>query len=119
MANNKRIINVGDKFNFFTIVKEIEPYINPASNQRVRNFECECICGTHKNITMPNFTSTKSCGCMKSKINSEINLTHGMTNTGEYRSWRAMKARCLNSNHKNYLCEYFFFVLCINFFIYI
>ena len=102
MANNRRIINVGDIFNYFTIVKEVEPYINPASNQKVRKFNCECVCGNIKQVTLPNFTSTKSCGCMKNTLISDRHTQHGLVNSPEYKSWRAMKARCLNPNHKAY-----------------
>lgn len=35
---------------------------------------------------------TKSCGCIKGRHN----LTHGMTKTGTYNSWSAMRARCHN-----------------------
>jgi hypothetical protein len=30
------------------------------------------------------------------------NKTHGMRKTPTYRSWKSMKDRCLNPNHKNY-----------------
>ena len=102
MANKKRQINVGDTFNYFTILGEIEPYINPASNQKVRRFNCECVCGNIKQVTLPNFTSTKSCGCMKSTLIGDIHRTHGLWKSPEYVSWRAMKSRCLNPNHDAY-----------------
>jgi hypothetical protein len=98
--NRKREVKKGDRFNYYTIVKEIEPYINPASNQAIRKFLCKCECGNIKNITLSNLKTSISCGCKKNKF-----LKHNMVNTPEYRSWRAMKSRCLNSNHvayKNY-----------------
>jgi len=97
MANKKRQIKNGDRFNFFTIVKEIEPYINPASNQPIRKFLCECDCGNTKNITLSNLESIKSCGCKKN-----VFIKHSMVDSPEYKSWRAMKARCLNPNHTAY-----------------
>lgn len=103
MANKKRNIASGYKFNFFVVKEEIEPYINPASNQKIRKFKCECVCGNIKNITLPNFTSTKSCGCQKSNLISSKHKKHGMWPSPEYNSWRAMKARCLNENHKAYI----------------
>lgn len=105
MPAKKRIIKNGEKFNHLTIEKEIEPYINPSSKQEVRKFLCKCECGNTTNVTLPNLISTLSCGCMRKKISRDVNIRHNMCKSPEYRSWRAMKARCLNSNHysfKNY-----------------
>lgn len=44
----------------------------------------------------------KSCGCLQREIWSDKckkrNTTHGMTDTGEWRSWKSMKDRCTNPN---------------------
>ena len=51
---------------------------------------------------------TKSCGCVTSKLLSEIllgekrNYKHGGSNTRLYKIWNAMKQRCLNSKSGNY-----------------
>ena len=102
MGAHRRKINTGDRFNLLTIVNEIESYINPSSNQKIRRFECKCDCGIVKNITLANLVNTKSCGCIKSLISREANLKHDMCKSPEYKSWRAMKARCLNPNHQAY-----------------
>jgi hypothetical protein len=102
MPAHRRKINTGDRFNLLTIVKEIEPYIVPSSNQKTRKFECRCECGVVKNITLQNLLTTKSCGCIKPIISREINLKHDMWKSPEYNSWRAMKSRCLNPNHLSY-----------------
>ena len=52
MGAHRRKINTGDRFNLLTIVNEIESYINPSSNQKIRRFECQCDCGIVKNITL-------------------------------------------------------------------
>lgn len=59
-----------------------------------------CDCGTEKTVTtgaLRNGTS-KSCGCLC----RENNTTHGLTESGAYSSWCAMKQRCLNPNDSGY-----------------
>ena len=97
MSNRKRNIVIGQRFNSLTIVKEVEPYINPASNQAIRKFLCKCDCGNTTNITLSNISKTLSCGCKKNH-----HTKHSMIDSPEYKSWRAMKARCLNPNHTAY-----------------
>lgn len=60
---------------------------------------CECACGTRKVVRRDHVLSGRvvSCGCAKKKP-----LTHGDAGrkAPEYRSWKSMKARCLNPKHK-------------------
>ena len=57
-----------------------------------------CDCGTVKVINKGDFFNTKSCGCAR----GEFAITHGKTKSREYKSWVAMKERCLNPKNKNY-----------------
>jgi hypothetical protein len=70
-----------------------------------------CDCGKFKIINQPYHVfqgKIKSCGCLqkeKAKILCEKRATHRLIKTREYRSWNAMKERCLNPNatgYKNY-----------------
>lgn len=45
---------------------------------------------------------TRSCGCIKSERMYESRLSHGMTNSKEFRCWWHMKQRCTNPNNSNY-----------------
>lgn len=61
---------------------------------------CQCSCG---NIVTKNGRSlrdgaTKSCGCLKRLMPEKV-----ATESGAYRSWRAMLARCYSKNTKSYL----------------
>lgn len=60
-------------------------------------WECQCDCGNIINIKAGNLNSgnTKSCGCLNREMKLIRSLKHGKTNTAEYRSWAAMKIRCL------------------------
>lgn len=70
---------------------------------------CQCDCGK---VSFPtvyqlirNDYPTVSCGCLQKERASKIATslrTHGLTNSPEYRAWRAMKSRCYNSRVKYY-----------------
>mgnify|MGYP001582549826 CR=1 FL=1 len=59
---------------------------------------CRCDCGTKKSIGGYHLErgGTKSCGCYRREVNSDIHRKHGLTGSKEYRSWQAMKNRCRN-----------------------
>lgn len=93
-------VEVGAKFSRLTVVRLLS-----ASNV----WECLCDCG--KTVTV--FSSklrlgnNKSCGCLRRQKALESHLKHGHSPGGKkatraYRSWQSMKARCLNSSHKDY-----------------
>lgn len=80
-----------------------------------RFWKCRCDCGTEKTFVLASLTNgnSSSCGCYRSEVTASRNLTdkrtHGHSlragSSREYRSWRAMKGRCLNANdaaYKNY-----------------
>lgn len=66
-----------------------------------QKWRCKCECGNETVVDGRNLRSgqTKSCGCLKSVSHTVV---HGMTNSREWRSWMRMRARCLNSNSKDY-----------------
>jgi hypothetical protein len=67
---------------------------------------CVCDCGREKRATTTNLRSgsTSSCGCLTSERLKMRNprMTHGMARSATYVSWRCMKTRCSNKNHKHY-----------------
>ena len=72
---------------------------------------CICSCGllTSRNGTRMKSGGVRSCGCLQAETSSTqralgpaARRTHGMYKSPEYRSWQAMKARCLNPNNKRY-----------------
>jgi hypothetical protein len=58
---------------------------------------CRCTCGVEKIVNGASLRNGTSHQCDRCKT-----LTHGLTNTPEYRAWCAMKRRCLNVNLRFY-----------------
>lgn len=75
------------------------------SNTRRKYWNCKCSCGNLKIISSDSLLSgkSKSCGCLRKEILTELHKTHGATNTREYNSYHDMKKRCLNSNTGQYI----------------
>lgn len=71
-----------------------------------RMWRCRCDCGelAFRYVTALRKGHTVSCGCYR-KNRPSPSITHGKTESPEYRSWRAMKRRCLNPNASQY--EYY------------
>lgn len=66
-------------------------------------WKCVCKCGTIKILSTGNLTTgTKSCGCLHLETAQTFRITHGRTNTAEYRTWSHMIDRCDNPKCKNY-----------------
>lgn len=83
------------------------------SGKKDRNFMwlCRCDCGNYSRVSGSQLKSggTKSCGCSAIEARREnarnINLSHGMSRSPEYRIWKLMRARCTNpkaSHYENY-----------------
>ena len=64
---------------------------------------CKCSCGNQKSILGYSLVSKKptlSCGCLQRS--GRNNMTHGMSNTPTYESFRAMHKRCSNPRDKEF-----------------
>lgn len=73
-------------------------------------WECLCDCGSVVYIPTGNLRSgqTRSCGCLQKEAVTKTNrnkVTHGLTDTPEYRIWGLIKDRCYNVKNKRY-CDY-------------
>lgn len=91
----KPIIQTGDKFGRLTAIKF--DHRDKRSNQ-YWIFQCDC--GNKKVLCVSEIKKghTKSCGCLR----KEMMTKHGMARTRTYKSWEAMKIRCLNKSNKDY-----------------
>jgi len=88
----KRILlKPGEQFGRWVVVCEGQPTLSGK-----RTWECQCECGTKKDVMMTHLRSgrTVSCGCYQKELVS----THGMSYSKEYQSWINMLNRCLVSN---------------------
>jgi hypothetical protein len=65
------------------------------------HWRCRCSCGAEKIVDGYNLTSgrSKSCRpCSAKVVAQNIHVTHGLSQSREYKAWQAMKTRCLNPN---------------------
>lgn len=88
---------VGNRFGKLFVVSFKE------SLNRASYWNCLCDCG---NLSVVQFShlncgGTVSCGCFR-KVKS---ITHGLTDTPEYKTWAGMIARCYNPKEQNF--EYY------------
>jgi hypothetical protein len=69
-----------------------------------RYWRCECDCGGETTVRTKSLRNgdTNSCGCLWLEIIKASNATHRLTETPEYRAWRAAKDRCYNPNTWNF-----------------
>ena len=58
-------VKSGDKYNYWTIIKEVAPYVD-SQNNKSRKFLAKCICEKESEIILNSLRqgSSKSCGCM-------------------------------------------------------
>ena len=76
--------------------------LSRGANTKTRTmWECRCLCGTVRLVQAGHLTSgaSISCGCAPRPANK-----HGQARkpfTKKYKTWRYIKARCCNPNHKN------------------
>lgn len=69
---------------------------------------CSCSCGENKLVLGSNLVQgySTSCGCLTVERSREVgavtNKKHGHHGSPTYLSWRATKARCLNSNRNDW-----------------
>lgn len=89
----------GQKFGKLTVIKQ-----GPHLGKRV-SWWCSCSCQNKSKLIRGTDLVTKkvlSCGCHKTKLATQRVITHGHTNSPVYRTWSAMKQRCLNPNASNF-----------------
>jgi len=74
----------------------------------LRLWRCQCDCGNEKTAAGRDLRRghTVSCGCVHATQLGIMLTKHGhakaKSETSEYRSWRAMRERCLNRNNKKF-----------------
>lgn len=91
----KKVDITGKIFGRLTVVKEE----TERSSSNIM-WLCKCECGNEIIVYGNNIKSgkTNSCGCWS----IESHTKHGMTNSGEYISWKKMRDRCTNPKHESY-----------------
>jgi len=95
---------IGKTFNRLTVTG-YAPTIRLKNKTRNRVF-CKCKCGNTKIVWISELKrgsgGTGSCGCYRSEILRTHAITHGLSNTIEYRRWRGMITRCENPRYARF-----------------
>ena len=96
--------HIGKVYNLLTVIDELDPTYNKTSGKMQRRVLCRCMCGETISGYIAQIKSgrKKSCGHLQKDAISNLNKSHGKSNSREYSSYSAMKNRCSNPN-----CERF------------
>lgn len=80
-----------DKFNYWTLLSQVN------IGSKHEKWLARCVCGKEKEVFINHLMTGKSisCSCVSKH-------THGMANTGTYRSWSCAKYRCTNPNDRRW-----------------
>jgi hypothetical protein len=67
-------------------------------------WSCLCECGQSKEVDGAYLRrgTIRSCGCLRAENTVEMRTTHGLTKTGTYSSWLAMRRRCSSPKHPHF-----------------
>lgn len=92
----------GKKFSKLTIIKLSYFNIEEGFNRAI--VLCNCDCGNEKAIRLKDILNgkTQSCGCLLKEKSGARAITHGKTETTEYRIWSNMLTRCYNQKSESY-----------------
>ena len=100
---------VGNRYGRLVVLaKSPERWVGEGGRLAVR-WECLCDCGETCFVVTASLLQknpTRSCGCLVREAAGRMGKAmykHGAGKTREYKSWTAMKERCLKPVHHNYL----------------
>lgn len=90
---------VGSVYNFLTVIEKVED-----KKQKHSLWRCSCVCGKNTMCRKSQLATgvKKSCGCKANELIAQSRRTHGKSDSQEWKSWRAIRQRCLNANSKDY-----------------
>jgi len=94
------------RYGRLVVISEAAQHVTSAG-KRQRQFKCKCDCGNDVVVKLSDMRSghTASCGCLHKEVVSKIgknNLTHGMTDTPTWKTWKCMRDRCCCNGHGDY-----------------
>lgn len=100
------MVKAGDIYGRLTVIERIENY-KTGSQGNARLWRCKCECGKFTDVisaelTRKNGRGTKSCGCLAIEVTKATNTKHGGRNEKLYVTWRDIKHRTMNPNHKSF-----------------
>lgn len=99
---------VGKKFGRLTVIEQHGFTEKNEHGSKQAIWYCKCDCGNYCEIpsgTLTRKRNNHSCGCLAKEHLKDMakgNITHGMSNTGLYRSYKAMMSRCYRKKDIHY-----------------
>lgn len=99
--------HTGKRFGMWTVLER-----DLSDRRGSAKWRCLCDCGTQKVVAANTLIQgkSKSCGCMSQTWRTEGATKHGHAKSkpnggfsGAYKSWHAMRQRCLNENNDQYI----------------
>lgn len=102
-VNARRADLVGKRFGRW-LVTDFDGAVKNSEGDTRLMWHCVCDCGGVGVVSTNALRTghTKSCGCLKSELDSTRTRTHGKSLSREYRIWCAMWTRCTNQNAAGY-----------------
>lgn len=90
---------IGQRFGRL-VVRAVEPQGPPSKSILI----CDCDCGASVPVRVANAKRghTRSCGCLQREV-AKKPITHGGTNTPEYKTWETMHGRCKSLQPETFL----------------
>lgn len=90
---------MGQTFAKLTAIGRAEP--TPSGKTR---WLCRCECGAVIPVLASNLQrgQSRSCGCLRRDMASDLHKRHGLTGTRIHRIWKQMRQRCQNPNTRSY-----------------
>lgn len=85
----------GQVFGRLTVQGRVQ---SPSAKNTHRHWRCLCSCGHVVTVCTAHLRAghSTSCGCSRTDRVAGLKRTHGLAHTPEYKTWIAMKQRCLN-----------------------
>lgn len=93
------ILNIGERYGRLVVISD---FGLGKFNRHL--WTCSCDCGGSRVVATHHLRSgeVRSCGCLLSDSARQRFTKHGMSNSPEYNSWKAMRARCYNRKRAEY-----------------
>lgn len=89
-----KVIEAGARHERLTVTRTrsgAEPYL-----------DCVCDCGNEYRVSVKRWGASRSCGCLAIEEQGAKVVTHGMSDTPEFRAWVGLRGRCLSPTNKDY-----------------
>jgi hypothetical protein len=93
----------GDKFDRLTAIEFVERVQTPTRYSYRWRFKCDCGSEIITDVANVRAGHSRSCGCLRKELSKQrLYLTHKMSKSPEYRTWKAMIHRCENPTRVNF-----------------